>query len=57
MAGNGGLDGWSAQSLVGCRSHEARIFLFSFVVIFFFFLMFLVPPKNIVLVMSYHSGV
>lgn len=56
MAGNGGLDGWSAQSLVGCRSHEARIFLFSFVV-FFFFLMFLVPPKNIVLVMSYHSGV
>jgi hypothetical protein len=29
MAGNGGLDGRSTQSLVGCCDDEARIFFFS----------------------------
>ena len=36
MAGNGGLDGRSAQSLVGCCDDETRIFLFSFSFYFVF---------------------
>lgn len=45
MVGNGGLDGRSAQSLVGYRGDEARISFFFFYY-FRFFLMFLIPPKN-----------
>lgn len=37
MAGDGGLDGWRADSLVGGRDYEIRISLFIFLMFFLWF--------------------